>query len=47
MSVHDPRIHFGLGAVEQVPEIEIRWPDGSLQTLRDVAVDQVITVKQQ
>jgi hypothetical protein len=46
MSVHDPRIHLGLGTVDRIPELEIRWPDGSLQTLRDVAVDRVLTVTQ-
>ncbi len=46
MSGHDPRLHFGLGSLAVVPEIEIRWPDGSLQTLRNIAADQVLTVKQ-
>jgi hypothetical protein len=26
---NDPRGHFGLGAVEKVESIEVRWPDGS------------------
>ena len=46
MCVHDPRIHFGLGNVDTVAEIEIRWPDGSVQTLRNVKADQVLTVEQ-
>jgi hypothetical protein len=28
LSSSDPRAHFGLGAVERVDSIEIRWPDG-------------------
>jgi hypothetical protein len=47
MSVHDPRIHFGLGNLDKVPELEIRWPDGSTQTLKDVAADQILKVKQE
>jgi hypothetical protein len=47
MSVHDPRIHLGLGRVDRIPELEIRWPDESLQTLRDVAADRVLTVTQE
>lgn len=38
--------HFGLGAATTVELIELQWPDGSRQTLRDVAVDQVLRVEQ-
>ncbi len=41
----DPRLHFGLGDA-QVEFLEVRWPDGSLQILEDVEVDQLITVRQ-
>jgi hypothetical protein len=37
-------VHFGLDAVAQIPRIEIRWPSGVLQILRDVRADQVLTV---
>jgi hypothetical protein len=46
LCTHDDRIHFGLGPAAVVPKIEIRWPDGSLQTLRNVAADQLLTVEQ-
>ena len=39
-------MHFGLGSIETVPEIELRWPSGVAQTLRDVRSDQVITVRE-
>ena len=32
----DPRVHFGLGANRVVRKIEIRWPSGIRQVLRDV-----------
>lgn len=35
-------VHFGLGPEQRVQELEIRWPDGRVQTLRDVAADQVL-----
>ena len=35
-SDNDPRMLFGLGAVEVVPEVEVRWPSGTIQTFRDV-----------
>ena len=41
----DPRLHFGLGAATQAT-VEIRWPDGTLQTLEAVAADQILHVVQ-
>jgi hypothetical protein len=42
----DPRLHFGLGGAERVDLVEVRWPDGGLQYLEDVAADQVVAVRQ-
>ncbi|MHB8862102.1 MAG: CRTAC1 family protein [Pirellulaceae bacterium] len=42
MSVHDQRLHFGLGMAEVVAELTVRWPDGTRQTLHDVKADQVL-----
>jgi len=36
--------HFGLGAVTQVDSVHIKWPDGNMQVLQHVPVDQVLTV---
>ncbi|MEJ2008604.1 MAG: CRTAC1 family protein [Acidobacteriota bacterium] len=36
--------HFGLGKKRRVSRIEIRWPSGIVQTLRDVPANQVLTV---
>lgn len=45
-SASDVRPHFGLGGDKEVKDIEIRWPSGIVQHLRDVAVDQIVTVKE-
>ena len=37
-------VHFGLGQAEVVDELRIQWPSGTLQTLQDVAPNQVLTV---
>ena len=37
-------VHFGLGKAEVVDSIQVRWPSGTVQTLRDVAVNQRITI---
>jgi len=43
-SSSDPRVHFGLGAAKLAKEIQILWPSGRKQVLRDVAVDRVLEV---
>jgi hypothetical protein len=42
----DPRLHFGLGASLQLDSLIVIWPDHRYQVLRDVAVDQAITLSQ-
>jgi len=35
---HDElRLHFGLGPLEKADGVEVRWPSGQVETLRDVA----------
>jgi hypothetical protein len=40
----DLPVHFGLGQATEIDKLEIRWPDGSSQSLYNVAVDQYLTV---
>jgi enediyne biosynthesis protein E4 len=37
---------FGLGAHTQADAIELRWPSGQTDSLKNVAADQIITVKE-
>jgi len=46
LSSSDKRVHFGLGTATSAQVIEIRWPSGIRQTLRDVAADQVLRVEE-
>ena len=39
-------IHFGLANTSTVADVEVTWPSGVKQVLRDVAVNQVITVRE-
>jgi len=43
VSSNDPRLHFGLGAA-MVADIEVRWPMGSVDLHKNVAVDRLITL---
>ena len=37
-------VHFGLGAANNVDEIEVRWPSGTVQVLKNIAPDQILAV---
>ena len=45
LSSSDPRAHFGLGAVDRVDALRIRWPDGLEETFSVDAVDTVMVVR--
>ena len=45
-SQNDLRVHFGLGNAEKVDELEVRWPSGQIDTLKDVKANQLIYVKE-
>jgi hypothetical protein len=45
-SASDIRLHVGLGAAKVIPQIEILWPSGIRQILKDVAANQILTVKE-
>src|SRR5690349_1064258 len=44
LSSSDKRVHFGLGSESAAQSIEIRWPSGLTQTLKNVRADQILTV---
>jgi hypothetical protein len=39
-------VHFGLGGDSIAKLVEVHWPSGIVQTLRDVAADRVLKVKE-
>ena len=45
-SQSDLRVHFGLGKAEKVELLEIRWPSGTLDSLKDVKVNQLLYIKE-
>ena len=46
-SSSDNHIHFGLGDDTTISEIELHWPSGIIQKLRNVPGDQVLIVTEQ
>jgi hypothetical protein len=46
LSSSDKRVHFGLGPETLARTIDIRWPSGIRQTMRDVRVDQILKIEE-
>ncbi|HEY2933014.1 MAG TPA: FG-GAP-like repeat-containing protein [Acidobacteriota bacterium] len=43
-SSSDRRVHFGLGKDKRVKILEIRWPTGIVQVLKDLGVDRLVVI---
>ncbi len=43
-SSSDKRVHFGLGSASVIVSIELTWPSGTKQVLKNVKTDQILTV---
>jgi hypothetical protein len=46
LSTSDLRVHFGLGRETSVSAIEIHWPSGALQLLRDQPADRIMRIEE-
>ena len=44
LSQNDLRLHFGLGTASKMDSVEIRWPNGTTESLQNVAGDAVYTI---
>jgi hypothetical protein len=45
-SQNDLRVHFGIGKSKTVPSLEISWPSGQIDTLKNLAANQLVTVRE-
>lgn len=45
-SHNDLRLHFGMGVSRKADLIEIRWPSGQTEIIKDVAVNQLVMIKE-
>jgi hypothetical protein len=45
-SQNDLRLHFGLGKLTQVDELEVVWPLGLREVYRNVKADQILTLRE-
>jgi hypothetical protein len=44
LSQNDLRLHFGLGTATKIDSVEVRWPNGIVETLQNVAADAIYTI---
>jgi hypothetical protein len=42
MSSSDKRVHFGLGGETKIASVEIRWPAGGVQVVKEPPADQIL-----
>ena len=45
-SASDLRIHFGLGEATKADLVEIRWPSGTVDTLKDLDVNRLYVIEE-
>jgi enediyne biosynthesis protein E4 len=46
LSSNEPTIHIGLGEIDQLDELEVHWPSGIVQRLKNVPADQRLVVEE-
>jgi hypothetical protein len=46
ISQNDLRIHFGMGKAEKVELLEIHWPSGQVDTMKNIKANQLVYVKE-
>lgn len=44
LSQNDLRLHFGIGVHKRIDRIEVRWPSGIVDIIRDATPNQIITI---
>jgi hypothetical protein len=44
LSQNDLRVHFGLNQATKIDSLEIRWPSGKVETIKDLEADKFYSV---
>lgn len=42
---NDPRVHFGLGKVSRIEQVQVTWTDGTVQSLGGFSTDHIIELR--
>jgi len=46
LSQNDLCLHFGIGDMKRVDEVEVRWPSGAVDRIKDVLANQRLFVEE-
>ncbi|HEY3936351.1 MAG TPA: CRTAC1 family protein [Bryobacteraceae bacterium] len=46
LSSNDLRVHFGLGAHDKVDSLDVRWPSGLVERIRNIQADQILILEE-
>jgi enediyne biosynthesis protein E4 len=46
MSASDTRLHFGLGSRQHIEKLEIDWPSGQADILRDLPINKIVAIQE-
>jgi hypothetical protein len=44
LSQNDLRLHFGLGPATKIDLVDVRWPNGDVESFKDVAADKIYSI---
>jgi hypothetical protein len=44
LSQNDLRVHFGLGSAIEIDSLEVRWPSGAVDTVKNLPADKFYAV---
>ena len=44
ISMNDTRVHFGVGQATTIDSLEIRWPSGKVETIKDLQADKFYSI---
>jgi len=47
LSVHDPRMHVGLGSADVAEQVKVRWPDGATSVESDVSANRFLAIEKE
>ena len=45
LSANDPRVLVGLGRATRIQTVRVRWPDGTVEEVKDLSIDKYTTLK--
>ena len=44
LSQNDLRLHFGLGSAMKIDLVEVRWPNGKIETFKNLSADRIYSI---